>query len=107
MRKNRREFCKLAVAVGGAPALIALLPSARGEAQDLPQVAENDPIAVALGYVHDATKSTHARYQAGQTCANCQQLQGEAGKPWRPCTIFPGKVVAEAGWCSVWVQKAS
>ncbi|MHB8476347.1 MAG: high-potential iron-sulfur protein [Steroidobacteraceae bacterium] len=24
-----------------------------------------------------------------------------------PCTIFPGKSVASAGWCSGWVKKAA
>lgn len=106
MSKSRRAFLKTAVAIGAAPALALLRPE-RSDAQDLPRLAEDDPMAVALAYVHDATKAKNPRYQAGQTCANCQQLQGEAGQTWRPCAIFPGKLVAEPGWCSVWVQKVS
>jgi hypothetical protein len=106
-RRTRRDFLRTAVTIGAAPAVGALLNSKRSDAQELPQVTEDDPMAVALAYVHDATKSKHPRYQQGQTCVNCQQLQGEAGKSWRPCAIFPGKAVAAAGWCSVWVQKAN
>ena len=41
-----------------------------------------------------------------QTCANCQFIQGEDGKAWRPCQLIPGKAVAAAGWCSAWAPKA-
>ena len=79
-------------------------------AQDVPHVALDDPTAKALGYVHDAktvdkSVPTNARYEEGQTCANCVQLQGEAGAEWRPCILFPGKLVAAAGWCTVWTKK--
>ncbi|MDH5620575.1 MAG: high-potential iron-sulfur protein [Gammaproteobacteria bacterium] len=33
-------------------------------------------------------------------------MQGNDGDEWRPCQIFPGKVVNAAGWCSVWAAKA-
>jgi hypothetical protein len=106
MSKNRREFLRTAFVLGAIPPLAALLRPQHGAAQEPPRLAEDDPTAVALAYVHDATKAKNPRYQAGQTCENCQQLQGEAGQAWRPCAIFPGKVVAAGGWCSVWVQKA-
>lgn len=105
--KTRREFLKLTVKAAAIPAGAVLLRSELAGAQDLPHVTEDDPTAVALAYVHDATTSTHERYQAGQSCANCQQIQGEDGQEWRPCAIFPGKAVAAAGWCSVWVQKTN
>lgn len=41
-----------------------------------------------------------------QTCAKCALVQGNDGDEWRPCQIFPGKVVNAAGWCSVWAAKA-
>jgi hypothetical protein len=79
-------------------------------AQDLPHLATDDAMATALGYVEDVenidtSSPLAARYEPGQNCANCAQLQGEPGEPWRPCNLFPGKLVAENGWCSVWAEK--
>jgi hypothetical protein len=105
--KTRREFLQLTVAAATIPAGVALLRPEAARAQDLPHLTEDDPTAQALGYVQDATKATNPRYQAGQTCLNCMQLQGEEGPEWRPCAIFPGKLVATGGWCSVWVQKSA
>jgi hypothetical protein len=33
------------------------------------------------------------------------QYTGKAGAASGPCNIFPGKDVAAAGWCKVWVLK--
>lgn len=92
---NRRDFLKLSgstvigITLGG----IAL----RANAQE--QVKLDDPTAVALKYVHETTVE-------GQNCANCQYIAGEEGKEWRPCGIFPGKLVNNNGWCSAWMLKA-
>jgi hypothetical protein len=107
--KSRRDFLKLA-AVGAAalPAGAALLRAQDAVAQDLPKLAEDDPAAQALGYVHDASAvdaAKYPRYEQGQLCSNCMQIQGEEGAQWRPCAIFPGKLVNADGWCSVWVPK--
>jgi hypothetical protein len=105
MRDNhltRRHFLRnLAVAVP-ASTLVMIDPAS---GQDLPKLAVDDPLAVGLQYVEDATKSAAPNYQAGQSCANCLQLQGNDGDAYRPCAIVPGKTVAAAGWCSVWVAK--
>lgn len=91
---NRRSFLKLTgssligLTVGG----IAL----RANAQE--KLAEDDPTAVALKYVHQSKTE-------GQYCENCMYVQGDAGAEWRPCAIFPGKVVASKGWCSAWLKK--
>jgi hypothetical protein len=58
----------------------------------------NDPTAKALGYVTQSTKPD-------SKCSNCTQFQGKAGDAQGPCTIFPGKDVAAAGWCMSWVKK--
>jgi hypothetical protein len=105
---SRRNFLKgVALAV---PAGAAGLQAKEAKASDLPQLDETDPAAVALLYVHDASKvdtsnPMAARFEAGQNCANCAQILGEEGAEWRPCGIFPGKAVAAAGWCSVWAAK--
>lgn len=108
MEKNltRRTLLKtIAVAL---PASAAILKQ-EAQAEDLPRLDPNDPTAKALVYVEapadlDTTNPAAARYQAGQTCANCIQIQGDSGD-YLPCAIFPGKVVAAAGWCSVWAPK--
>ena len=101
---TRRKFLQnIAVAVPVGSAIL----HGTAAAEDLPKLDEADPTAKALVYVHDATSvdasnPLAARYEAGQTCANCSQIQGDAGAAWRPCGIFPGKLVANDGWCSVW-----
>ena len=104
---SRRSFIQtLAVAL---PAGAAVLQN-QAQAADLPELDLNDPAAKALLYVHDAadvdtSNPLAARYEVGQTCVNCLQIQGNDGDEWRPCAIFPGKVVAAKGWCSVWIAK--
>lgn len=104
---SRRSFIQsLAVAL---PAGAAVMQN-EALASDLPKLDPEDPTAKALVYVHDAadvdtSNPLAARFEAGQDCANCAQIQGEEGAEWRPCAIFPGKVVNAKGWCSVWVAK--
>jgi len=67
-----------------------------------------DPAAVALGYVESAARVDVKKYPAfvtGSNCENCLQLQGKAGSNYRPCTLFPGKLVAISGWCSGWTPE--
>lgn len=91
---NRRDFLKLSgtsligLTLGG----VAL----RANAQE--KLATDDPTAVALKYVHKSEVE-------GAQCDNCMYVQGEAGAEWRPCAIFPGKVVNAKGWCSAWLKK--
>lgn len=105
MRDNhlsRRIFLRN-LAVAGSAGSVMMIDPALG--QDLPKLALDDPLAVGLQYVEDATTSSAPNYQAGQTCANCMQIQGNDGDAYRPCAIVPGKLVAAAGWCSAWVAK--
>ena len=89
---------KAASAAAAAPAV----PGA------LPHLEETDPAAKALGYVADAKradpKSVPAR-AAGAQCSNCLQLQGKTGDEWRPCNMYPKKLVHQAGWCKVYSKK--
>ena len=101
---SRRGFLSQLAAVPVGTAIL----SQRATAEDLPQISTDEPAAIALQYVHDAAEVDPAnspRFQAGQDCTNCLQIQGEDGAEWRPCAIFPGKLVAAKGWCSVWVPK--
>lgn len=103
---TRRHFMKLSAA---AAAGCMLQPGREAVAEDMPKLAEDDPTAVAMKYVHDASKvdaASRPNPAAEQNCANCALIQGEDGSDWRPCPIFPGKLVAANGWCSVWAPKA-
>ena len=103
---GRRTFIQLS-AVAATGALVA--PARDASAGDLPKLSEDDPMAQAMKYTHDASTVDPASRNnpaADQTCDNCALIQGEDGAEWRPCQIFPGKSVAAAGWCSVWAPKA-
>ena len=102
---SRRQFIQI-VPLAGAAALVA---SRTAGAADLPLVSEKDAQAMALGYVHDATKADKAKYKnyvAGEHCAVCALYQGKAGAANGPCPLFAGKHVAAAGWCSAFAKKA-
>ncbi len=97
----RRQFIQIIPAAG-----LAALGMRSAQAQT--KVDEKDPAAVALGYVHDASKADKAKfktYAAGQNCGSCALYQGKTD-PWGGCALFPGKQVAAAGWCSAYAKKA-
>jgi hypothetical protein len=88
----------------GAPAE----STAPAQASGLPKLSEDDPQAKSLSYVHDATTidaSKQPRYKAGQACRNCALYQGKSDDEWAGCSIFPGRLVNGAGWCSVYAPK--
>nr|WP_136250771.1 high-potential iron-sulfur protein [Ningiella ruwaisensis] len=91
---DRRDFLKLSgtTLIGMTLGGVAL----RANAQE--KLELDDPTAVALKYTHNSEVE-------GANCANCMYIQGEEGAEWRPCGIFPGKVVAADGWCSAWMKK--
>ena len=101
----RRKFIQLSAA---AAAGYLVHPGSDAQAEELPQLTEDDPLAVAFRYTHDASTVDPAQRTlaaAEQSCTNCAQLQGVEGDEWRPCAIFIGKRVNANGWCSVWVPK--
>jgi hypothetical protein len=95
-----------------------------GSTREFVYLDENDPDAQALAYTHDAANvdaDAHPRFAPGQVCANCSlyqtrlggEVQAETGADpvaevpgWGGCTIFPGRLVNAAGWCSAWVPRA-
>ena len=78
-------------------------------ASALPRVVATDPLAIALAY-HESAKKVEATkfrmYKPEQKCANCLQIKGADGEVWRPCNLFPGKLVNAEGWCKVYIKKA-
>jgi hypothetical protein len=107
---SRRQFLRtFGPGITALPIAALGLSPALAWAQSVPRLSENDPVAFALGYVHDAVDvdlSKYPRYESGQICANCQQWQGAPEEEWAPCAIIPGRLVSNPGWCSVWVRKA-
>lgn len=87
----------------------ALRVTPKAYAAELAHLSPTDAAATALAY-HESAKTVDAKafptYQPGQTCSTCLQLQGPADQAWRPCNLFPGKLVSADGWCKVWVKKA-
>src|ERR1700688_2883582 len=105
MNVTRRELIKN---LSLAAALPAALPwrETRGAAPE--RLAVKDPAAAALGYVENAAQVDTKKYPAfvkGSTCENCLLLQGSAGNNYRPCSVFPGKLVSVSGWCKSWAAE--
>jgi hypothetical protein len=95
-------------AVGAAGTAIGARGARSAEAPQTAKVDVHDPKAVALGYVENASQvdtKKYPQYVAGSNCDNCLQLQGKPGNNYRPCTLFSGKLVAVAGWCSGWTAE--
>jgi hypothetical protein len=108
---SRREALKnLALGAGTLLAVsrtgLAAADAAAGGA--LPHVSPTDPVAIALAYHENSSTVEAAKfptYKPEQKCSNCLQLKGNAGDTWRPCNLFPGKLVNAEGWCKVYVKK--
>jgi len=92
----------------GLAAGAAALPFRRSRAAEPLRLDANDPAAIALGYMENADQvdaKKYPTYVQGSTCENCLLLQGSSGSSYRPCNLFPGKVVSAAGWCSGWTAE--
>lgn len=99
---TRRQTLKQLALAGLASTL------ARTASAEDPHLQPNEAKAKELGYLEDASKVDAKKFPAfapGQSCENCLQLQGKEGAAYRPCTLFPGKLVAAAGWCSGWTAE--
>ncbi len=77
-------------------------------ASSAPLLSPADPTAKALGYIENA-QSVDAKknptYKTGQICANCLQWADKnRTAALAKCTLFPGKMVKNKGWCKVWVK---
>ena len=94
---RRKLLGATATAIISAPMLNLLGRSV--EASEMPPVDPDDAQAKALSYTHTSPKSD-------QKCSNCQLFAASTDSEWGPCAIFPGKQVANAGWCSAWAKRA-
>jgi hypothetical protein len=105
-KSSRRQFLnRVAVAAACLPISGVVVGTGTARAADAPQLSEDDPMAKALKYTHDAS-TVKERSNATAVCNTCQHYSGEAGSAWGPCALFQGKQVNAKGWCSAWAQKA-
>ena len=91
-----------------AAGLTAVLPWWGARSAEPGRLDVKDPAAVALGYVESASQvdiKKYPGYVPGSNCENCLQLQGTAGNNYRPCSLFPGKLVSVSGWCKGWTPE--
>ena len=102
--RSRRVFVQQ---LGLTAGILAVLPQSRSFAAGEPHLAVTDPTAVAMGYVEEAGKVDPKTpgFAPNRNCANCLQLAGAPGSEYRPCNIFPGKVVNVKGWCKAWAAQ--
>ena len=101
--QSRRGFIGQLAALAAAPILISRTRGAEPAHLDV-----NDPAARALGYVENADRvdaKKYPTYVKGSNCENCLQLAGKPGDNYRPCGLFPGKLVSVSGWCSGWAAE--
>jgi High potential iron-sulfur protein len=104
---SRRHFLMSSGVALLVPMGLAMVAN-RVQAAELPHLEETDPTAAALGYKHDSSKVDAAKYPAhkpAQICGGCSLVQGTDAEAWRPCGIFPGKAVANKGWCAAFAAK--
>ncbi|MEP6549461.1 MAG: high-potential iron-sulfur protein [Gammaproteobacteria bacterium] len=104
MNVSRRLLLKnLGLAAG-----VVVLTSRAARSSEPARLDVKDPAAIALGYVENAVQvdvKKYPDYVAGSNCENCLQLQGTAGNNYRPCSLFPGKLVSVSGWCKSWTPE--
>ena len=102
--KGRRTALKVVITGAATLPLGSILLQRNAYSGDLQHLSEDDTTAKALNYVHDASNAVADKRKQGTYCKNCNLIQGQEGE-WRPCSIFPGKLVNENGWCAGWVGR--
>jgi hypothetical protein len=102
---SRRAILKCLGLAAGAGAALRITEARAAEAVHLDV---NDPAAVKVGYILEAghlDRKKYPTYVAGSNCDNCLLLQGKPGNTYRPCNLFPGKLVKISGWCTAWTAE--
>jgi hypothetical protein len=105
MNLTRRKVVKNLSLAAGLSAGLTWRPAL---CADPARLDVKDPAAMALGYVENVTHLDTKKYPEfvpGSSCENCLQLQGTAGNNYRPCGLFPGKLVSVSGWCKSWAAE--
>ena len=81
-------------------------------------MGEGEPLAKAMKYKHDANAVKGIRTNKKAFCNNCDRWNkcnetdkacktgADANAAYNPCNLFPGKTVANKGWCLSWQAKS-
>ena len=97
---SRRALLKrAALGLSLAPVAAAIASAAAAPPAALPLISEQDPAAKAVHYVEDASRAKGAA--SGADCSSCS-IYSAADSSKGTCSLFPGKLVKAAGWCSSW-----
>ena len=101
---TRRNF----LAATGGLALIPLISRPVIAAEKMPL---DDPMAIALKYVEDASQASKKTDKMGvagadQLCSNCRFYITAPDNEFGPCILFQNRLVAGKGWCTGWVPSA-
>lgn len=102
---SRRALLKRLSLTAGVGAAVPLRPV---RAAQPARLDVNDPAAVKVSYILEAShldKKMHPNYVPGSACENCLLLQDKPGYTYRPCSLFPGKLVKISGWCTSWTAQ--
>ena len=106
---RRDALIRLAAAGAGVAVAGLAAGSLRDARAEGVQLAEDDPQAKALAYLHDASKVDSTRYpqhsSAEMVCGNCQLYSGDSDNAWGNCALFPGKQVNAGGWCAAYAAR--
>ena len=96
---TRRRLLRVSgISAAAVPLAAVFMRTAHGA--DAPLIAPTDPAAVAVQYVEDAAQSKAA--EPGSKCANCALYEGAPDSAQGACSVFKGKQVKAAGWCTAW-----
>ena len=104
---NSRKVLKKSL-LGMTAIAASSIISVRAYSDELPDLAEDDPIAMGLHYKKDTTtvdSTKHVKHNPDQNCANCILYTSKSDKAGL-CTIFAGKQVSAEGWCTAYAKKA-
>jgi hypothetical protein len=98
----------LAAGVGATLRVTGAFGDVAASGAAAPHLSPTDPAAVKVSYIEEAGQlnlKANPTYVAGSVCDNCLLLQGKPGNTYRPCNLFPGKLVKISGWCSAWTAE--
>ena len=105
---SRRQFIS---ATAKGLATIPLITLVDEEVEAAEKIAEDDPTAIALGYVHNANDSREPQRMTSfgmtQFCDNCMLYEFTNVDGVSTCSIVPSSLVAAKGWCKVWMPQPS
>ena len=106
--QQRRNILKQSIFGATAVAATSIFSSNVFATDELPELTEDDPMAVSLSYKKDTATvdgAVQTKHTAEQSCKNCALYTGKTDEAGT-CTIFAGKQVSAKGWCTAWAQKA-